>query len=295
MKLFFRPALLDAWRNYSSGDFAKDLGAGLTVGVIALPLALGFGIASGVTPAQGLWTAIVAGTLIAAFGGSRFQIGGPTGAFVPVLAGIVATHGYNGLALATMMAGLMLALMGVLRLGGLLKFIPFPVIAGFTTGIAIIIFTAQINDAFGLGLKMPEHVPQQLVALARHLTDIKWHAVTVCVLTLGVLYGLPRLTKAIPPSIVAVLVTTGLVAVCNWPVATIGSKFGGIPAGLPGWHWPEFSLQAMRDVTGAAFTIAVLGGIESLLSAAVADGLTDTRHDSNQELMARVWRTCCVH
>jgi sulfate permease, SulP family len=284
---FFRPALWDALGSYSRADFFKDTGAGLTVGVIALPLALGFGIASGVTPAQGLWTAIIAGALISALGGSRFQIGGPTGAFVPVLAGVVAAHGYGGLALATMMAGAMLVLMGALRLGGLLKFIPYPVIAGFTTGIAVIILTAQFNEALGLGLTMPEHVPQQLKALATHWSDLNWHASGVCVLTLIILYGLPHVTKAVPASIVAVVVTTLLVSLCAWPVATVGSKFGGIPAGLPGWHWPEFSLQGMRDVMGAAFTIAALGGIESLLSAAVADGMTDTRHNSNQELIGQ--------
>ena len=286
-ELFCRPALLDALHGYSRTDFFKDLGAGLTVGVIALPLALGFGIASGVTPAQGLWTAIIAGALISALGGSRFQIGGPTGAFVPVLAAVVVAHGYGGLALATMMAGAMLVLMGALRLGALLKFIPYPVIAGFTTGIAIIIFTAQLNEALGLGLKMPEHVPQQLSALAAHLAGTNWHAVGVCILTLAVLYGVPRLTKAVPASIVAVVLTTALVAALGWPVATVESKFGGIPAGWPGWHWPEFTLQAMRNVMGAAFTIAALGGIESLLSAAVADGLTDTRHNSNQELIGQ--------
>ena len=142
---FFRPAFLDAWRGYQRSDFPKDLGAGLTVGVIALPLAIGFGIASGVTPAQGLWTAIVAGFLISALGGSRFQIGGPTGAFVPVLASIVAAHGYGGLALATMMAGVMLIVLGALRLGAILRFIPYPVVAGFTSGIAVIILAAQLN------------------------------------------------------------------------------------------------------------------------------------------------------
>lgn len=286
-ELIFRPALLDALRNYSREDFFKDAGAGLTVGVIALPLALGFGIASGVTPGQGLWTAIIAGALISGLGGSRFQIGGPTGAFVPVLAGIVAAHGYGGLALATMMAGVMLVLMGILRLGGLLKFVPYPVIAGFTTGIAVIIFTAQINEALGLGLKMPEHVPQQVAALTAHLAHLKWHTLGVCVLTLGILYGLPRLTKAVPASIVAVIVTTVLVTWFALPVATVGSKFGGIPAGWPGWQWPMISLEGMRNLMGAAFTIAALGAIESLLSAAVADGMTDTRHDSNQELIGQ--------
>src|SRR6185295_3969132 len=168
---FFRPAFLVTWHGYTRADFARDLGAGLTVGVIALPLAIGFGIASGVTPGQGLWTAIVAGFLISALGGSRFQIGGPTGAFVPVLFAIVTRHGYDGLALATMMAGVMLLLMGALKLGRLLKFIPYPVVAGFTSGIAVIIFTGQLNEFLGLGLKMPEHVPQQVAALLAHASS----------------------------------------------------------------------------------------------------------------------------
>lgn len=284
---FFRPAFLEALRDYDRASFSRDLLAGLTVGVIALPLAIGFGIASGVSPAQGLWTAIVAGALISALGGSRFQIGGPTGAFVPVLASIVAAHGYGGLALATMMAGVMLLLMGALRLGGLLRFIPYPVVAGFTTGIAVIIFTAQLNEALGLGLKLPQHVPQQFAALGAHLVSTHWPTVGVTALALAVLYGLPRFTKIVPPSIVAVVVTTALAAWLGWPVATIGSKFGAIPSGLPGWHFPHFSLDAMRELMAPAFTIAALGGIESLLSAAVADGMTDSRHDSNQELMGQ--------
>lgn len=284
---FFRPVLWEALRNYQRADFLRDLGAGATVGIIALPLAIGFGIASGVTPGQGLWTAIVAGAVISVFGGSRFQIGGPTGAFVPVLAGIVAAHGYGGLALATMMAGVMLLLMGALRLGGLLKFIPYPVVAGFTSGIAVIIFAAQLNEGLGLGLKMPEHVPQQVALLASHLAQVNWHAVATVVLTLILFHGLPRITRAVPPSIVAVIATTLIATLGHWPVATIGSKFGGIPSGLPGWQFPDVSLEALRQLMGAAFTIAALGGIESLLSATVADGMTDTRHDSNQELVGQ--------
>ena len=284
---FFRPALWDALRTYTRADFFKDLGAGLTVGIIALPLAIGFGIASGVSPAQGLWTAIIAGALISALGGSRFQVGGPTGAFVPVLAGVVAAHGYAGLALATMMAGVMLLLMGALRLGALLKFVPYPVVAGFTTGIAVMIFTAQLNEGLGLGLKMPEHVPQQIAALAAHLGAADGHALALVALTFAILHGLPRLTKAVPPSIVAVVAATLLAWALGWPVATVGSKFGGIPAGLPGWHVPAISLEAMRVLMAPAFTIAALGGIESLLSATVADGMTDTRHDSNQELIGQ--------
>lgn len=219
--LQLRPALAESLRSYHRADFIEDLGAGVTVGVIALPLAIGFAIASGVTPQQGLWKAIIAGGLIFAFGGSRFQIGGPTGAFVPVLAAIVAAHGYAGLAVATMMAGLMLFLAGGFRLGGMIKFIPYPVIAGFTMGIAVIIFTGQINEALGLGLKMPGHLPQQVYALATHLSAINWYAVSVTALTLIILYGLPHLTKAIPPSIVAVVLTAALAAVFDWPVTTI--------------------------------------------------------------------------
>ncbi len=284
---FFNPASLNSWRDYTRADFGKDLGAGLTVGVIALPLAIGFGIASGVTPAQGLWTAIAAGFLISALGGSRFQIGGPTGAFVPVLASIVAAHGYGGLALATMMAGVMLIVLGALRLGTILRFIPYPVVAGFTSGIAVIILAAQLNAALGLGLKMPEHVPQQLAALVTHLHAVNWHALAITAFTLVILYGFPHLTRKVPASIVAVIATTLLVVWLGWPVETVGSKFGGIPAGLPGWHFPEISLDRIRELMAAAATIAALGGIESLLSAAVADGMTDTRHDSNQELLGQ--------
>lgn len=283
----FRPALWDALKGYGAEDLLKDLGSGVSVGIIALPLAIGFGIASGVTPSQGLWTAIVAGALISALGGSRFQIGGPTGAFVPVLAGIVAAHGYGGLALATMMAGVMLLLLGVLRLGTILRFIPYPVVAGFTSGIAIIILVAQLNEALGLGLKIPEHVPQQLAAVGGHVAGVNGYALGAAVLTFGIAQFWPGVTKKVPASIVAVVATTLVAYYLKWPVATIGSKFGGIPAGWPGWFVPTFSFDQIHDLIAPAATIAALGGIESLLSATVADGMTDSRHDSNQELMAQ--------
>ncbi len=283
----FSPAIGKGWRGYDRRDFFQDLGAGATVGLLALPLAIGFGIASGVTPAQGLWTAIIAGFLISVLGGSRFQIGGPTGAFVPVLAGVVAAYGYSGLALATMMAGALLILMGALRMGSLLRFVPYPVVAGFTSGIAVIIFIAQLNEALGLGLKMPSHIPQQVMALAAHLRDVSWQAVAVSLATLGILLGWPRLTRKVPAAIVAVVAASLLVGWTGWPVETIGTKFGGISAGLPGWHFPDFSLDRLRELIGVAATIAALGAIESLLSATVADGMTDTRHDSNQELVGQ--------
>jgi SulP family sulfate permease len=283
----FQPAIVSAFTGYRRADFFADLSAGLTVGIIALPLAIGFAIASGATPQQGLWTGIVAGIAVALLGGSRFQIAGPTGAFVPVLFSIVAAHGYGGLALAVMMAGVMLIIVGALKMGRLLKFFPYPVVAGFTSGIAVIIFCGQLNEFFGLGLKMPEHVPQQIGALASHLPELNRYAIATGLLSLGVIYAWPRVTKRIPASIVAVVVTALVAYFAHWPIATIGSKFGGIPSGLPAWHFPAVSLEAMRMLMGPAFTIAALGAIESLLSAMVADGLADTRHDPNQELIGQ--------
>ena len=283
----FVPAIVPALRGYRRADFLADLGAGVTVGLIALPLAIGFGIASGVTPQQGLWTGIIASLVVAVLGGSRFQVAGPTGAFVPVLFSVVAIHGYGGLALATMMAGVMLILLGAFRMGRLLKFFPYPVVAGFTSGIAIIIFCGQLNEFLGLGLKMPAHVPQQIAALASNLEHINWHAFAIGALALAVFYAWPFLTRRVPASIVAVVTATLVSYLADWPVATIDSQFGGIPAGLPGLQFPSISLEAMRDLMGPAFTIAALGAIESLLSAMVADGMTDTRHNPNQELMAQ--------
>ena len=249
----FAPAIVSALQNYRRRDFLADLGAGLTVGIIALPLAIGFGIASGVTPQQGLWTAIIASLVVALFGGSRFQVAGPTGAFVPVLFSIVAVHGYGGLALATMMAGVMLVLIGALRMGRLLKFFPYPVVAGFTSGIAVIIFCGQLNEFLGLGLKMPGHVPQQLGALAGNLRLLNWQALAVGALTLGVFYLWPLVTKRLPASIVAVVLATTAAYLAGWHVATIGTRFGGIPAGLPPFHFPVISLDAMRDLMVPAF------------------------------------------
>src|SRR6266404_8886946 len=172
----FRPKLWDTWQTYDRATFLADLAAGVTVGVVALPLAIGFGIASGVTPGQGLWTAIIAGFLISALGGSLVQVGGPTGAFVPILAGIVAAHGYGGLAVATVMAGIILVIMGVLRLGTLIKFIPYPVTSGFTSGIAVIIFVGQLKEFLGLTVKMPAHTPQQVATIVQNLSQTQWHA-----------------------------------------------------------------------------------------------------------------------
>src|SRR5450432_1878698 len=283
----FRPAILSAFTDYRRADFFGDLSAGITVGIIALPLAIGFAIASGVTPQQGLWTGIVGGLAVALLGGSRFQIAGPTGAFVPVLFSIVAHYGYGGLALAAMMAGVMLILVGALKMGRLLKFFPYPVIAGFTSGIAMIIFCGQLNEFLGLGLKMPEHVPQQLTTLGTHLASVNSHALATGGLALATIYLWPRITRRVPASIVAVTLTALVAHFGGWPVATIGSKFGGIASGWPGWQFPAISLDAMRHLMAPAFTIAALAAIESLLSAMVADGMAETRHDPNQELIGQ--------
>src|SRR5438552_860883 len=221
----FSPAIISALRGYRCGDFLADRGAGLTVGLIALPLAIGFGIASGVTPQQGLWTGIIASMVVALLGGSQFQVAGPTGAFVPVLFSVVAMYGYGGLALATMMAGVMLILLGTLRMGRLLKFFPYPVVAGFTSGIAVIIFCGQLNEFLGLDLKMPGHVPQQIVALASHLRSINWHAFAIGALTFGIFYGWPFVTRRVPASIVAVAVVTLVASFAGWPVATASGAY----------------------------------------------------------------------
>lgn len=283
----YRPAVRHAFAEYSRADGLRDINAGLTVGIIALPLAIGFAIASGAQPGQGLWTAIVAGLVVSLLGGSRFQIAGPTGAFVPILAGIVAAHGYEGLLVATLMAGVLLVAMGTFRLGALLRYVPYPVIAGFTTGIAVIIFAGQLPEFFGLNFDRPHHLPELVRETARHLGFTDWHVATTGVISFGIAFFWPKTFSRVPAAIVAVLAGSTLVWWLDWPVATIASRFGTFPSGFPGFHLPEISLQLLRDLAGPAFTIAALGAIESLLSATVADGMTDSRHDSNSELIGQ--------
>ena len=284
---FPKPKLFAYLQGYQRVDFLSDLGAGVTVGVVALPLAIGFGIASGVTPAQGLWTAIIAGFFISVFGGSKVQIGGPTGAFVPILAGVVARAGYDGLALATLMAGVLLILMGALKLGSLIKFIPYPVIAGFTSGIAVIIFVGQLKEFLGLPFKLPLHTLAQVTAIAWHLAQTHWPAVFLGGITLAVVLLWPRRWRVVPATIVAIIVPTALVAIFDIRVETIGSRFGGIPQGFPALHLPAISFAGIEALLPAAMTIAMLGAIESLLSAMVADGMIEAHHDSNQELIGQ--------
>ena len=283
----FRPKLFESLRGYDRATFLSDLAAGVTVGVVALPLAIGFAIASGVEPSRGLWTAIIAGFVISIMGGSLVQIGGPTGAFVPILFGIVAKYGYDGLVVATIMAGVMLVVMGALKLGSLIKFIPYPVTSGFTSGIAVIIFVGQLKEFLGLSVTMPAHTPEQVAAIAQNIVQTQWPALGLGLLALAILILWPKAWRRVPASIVAVVVTTILVVVFQINVPTIGSKFGGIPRGLPSISFPKLGFLQVQDLMIPALTITMLGAIESLLSAIVADGMIESRHDSNQELMGQ--------
>jgi sulfate permease, SulP family len=282
------PESVRCLRTYSRRDLGADLLAGLTVGLVALPLAMAFGIASGVTPQAGLYTAIVAGGLISALGGSRVQIGGPTGAFVVIVAGIVAKFGLAGLALVTMMAGALLVLMGLTGLGAAVKFIPRPVTIGFTNGIALLIASTQIKDFLGLktGEDPSAFLPRMTVLLA-HIGTIHWPTVSISFASLAIILLLPRVTRRIPGSILAMLGCTIFVALLGLPIATIGSKFGGIPAGFPRLSIPGFRFDQMLPLFPSALTVALLAAVESLLSAVVADSMSGTRHNSNVELVAQ--------
>ncbi len=283
------PKLLTVFREgYTKEQFIKDLSAGVIVGIVALPLAIAFAIASGVKPEQGLYTAIVAGFLISCFSGSRVQIGGPTGAFIVIVYGIVQQHGYAGLAVATLLAGLLLIVMGLARLGTVIKYIPYPVTVGFTAGIALIIAAGQLRDFLGLQMSsVPAAFIEKWVAYGAHLHTFNPYAVGVGLLTVMIVVYWPRLTHRVPGSLIALLVTTALVHLGNLPVETIGSRFGAVPNTLPKPAFPAISWEALPELFSPALTIALLAGIESLLSAVVADGMTGRRHRSNMELIAQ--------
>jgi SulP family sulfate permease len=282
------PASVLSLRNYSRQDFGADLIAGLTVALVAIPLAMAFGIASGVTPQAGLYTAIVAGGLISAFGGSRMQIGGPTGAFVVIVAGIVAKFGVSGLAMVTAMAGAMLVVMGLTGLGSAVKFIPRPVTIGFTNGIALLIASTQIKDFLGLrSSEPPSAFAPKMKFLAEHLGTIYWPTLVVSIAALSIVLLVPRMTKRIPGAILALLVCTIFVAFSGLSVDTIGTRFGGIPTGFPGLSIPRFRADLIVPLFPSALTVALLAAVESLLSAVVADSMSGTRHNSNVELVAQ--------
>ena len=282
------PKLLLSLRGYETRDFLADLIAGLTVGLVALPLAMAFAIASGVKPQAGIYTAVVAGFLISALGGSRVQIGGPTGAFVVIVAGIIAKFGVSGLLIVTVMAGAILVVMGLTGLGTAVKFIPRPVTIGFTNGIAILIASTQIKDFLGLQIgAVPSEFVARMRLLAQNISTMQWQTAALSTASLALIILVPRLTRRIPGSIVALLLATGCVAFFALPVATIGSAFGGIPTGLPKVSLPAFRPELIVLLIPSALTVALLAAVESLLSAVVADSMTGDRHNSNVELVAQ--------
>jgi sulfate permease, SulP family len=282
------PESVRCLRTYSRQDFSADLLAGVTVGLVALPLAMAFGIASGVTPQAGLYTAIVAGALISALGGSRMQIGGPTGAFVVIVAGIVAKFGTSGLALVTLMAAAILLFMGITGLGAAVKFIPRPVTIGFTNGIALLIASTQIKDFLGLKTAtVPSAFVPRMEVLVGHLNTVSWPALAVSVAALAIIILLPRATKRVPGSILAMAACTIIVALLGLPIETIGTKFGGIPTGLPSLSIPHLRAESILPLFPSALTVALLAAVESLLSAVVADSMAGTKHNSNVELVAQ--------
>jgi SulP family sulfate permease len=286
--ILFRPKLIDTLKGYNRQQFSRDLMAGLIVGIVALPLAIAFAIASGVSPEKGLVTAIIAGFIISAIGGSKVQIGGPTGAFIVIVYGIVQVHGVSGLIIATFMAGVMLIIMGLAKLGSVIKFIPHPLIIGFTSGIALIIFSSQLKDLLGLQMgNVPADFIDKWSAYIQHLSMINIQAVIIALVTIFIIVVWPKVTHKIPGSLIALLVTTAAVQAMHLPLETIGSKFGNIPSTLPNPVIPSLDISTIRELVQPAFTIALLCGIESLLSAVVADGMTSGNHRSNMELIAQ--------
>jgi SulP family sulfate permease len=281
------PKLVTSLQSYDRAQFSRDLTAGIIVGIVALPLAIAFAIASGVTPDRGLWTAIVAGFIISALGGSRVQIGGPTGAFVVIVYGIVQKHGIDGLTIATLMAGAMLVVFGLAKFGAAIKFIPYPVVTGFTSGIAVIILTSQVKDFLGLKMgAVPADFIEKLGAF-REASGVTPAAFGVAMLSLAIIVAWPKVSQKIPGPFVALIVGTIVVQMFDLPVETIGSRFGEISGAIPRPHLPSMSLEQVGSLVGPAFTIALLGAVESLLSAVVADGMIGGRHRSNMELVAQ--------
>ncbi len=286
----FRPKILQCLRDYSGQHFLSDLTAGITVGIVALPLAMAFAIASGTKPEAGIFTAIVAGFLISSLGGSRVQIGGPTGAFVVIVYRILADYGATNLAICTMMAGAMLMIMGFARLGSVIKFIPYPVTMGFTSGIAVLIGSTQIKDFLGLQVEsVPAEFLEKMRVLAQHLPTLQWQTASLAVASLLIIIYWRRTPWAqrIPGSVMALAFGTLAVLWFDWPVETIGTRFGDIPQALPAFQLPQLSDTKLTLLIQPAVTIALLAAIESLLSAVVADGMIDDRHDSDQELIGQ--------
>lgn len=273
---------------YNTSLFFKDLSAGVIVGIVALPLAIAFAIASGVKPEQGLYTAIIAGFLISFFSGSRVQIGGPTGAFIVLIYSIVQQYGYDGLVIATILAGIMLVIFGLAKLGTVIKFIPYPVTVGFTSGIAVIIFAGQIKDLLGLEMdKVPSEFVEKILAYSQSIHTVNLYSLVIALATILIIIYWPRLTHKIPGSLVAIILCTLIVNIFNIPVETIGSKFGEVPSSFQSPSFPNLNWQLITQMFSPALSIALLAGIESLLSAVVADGMTGRKHRSDMELVAQ--------
>jgi sulfate permease, SulP family len=296
VNMLARTFLSDAWlpksvlslRDYNASKFSRDLLAGITVGLVALPLAMAFSIASGLTPQAGIYCAIVTGFLISALGGSKTQIGGPTGAFVVVIAGIVAVHGIDGLFMCTVMAGLMLIIMGLTGMGSAVKFIPRPIVIGFTNGIAILIASTQVKDFFGLSLdKVPGVFWLRMKALAQSFHTLSIEATVLAAGTIAIILLCRAFSSRVPGPILALVAGTATVAIFKLPVATIGTRFGGIPSGLPHFDVPTFRPELIHGLLGPAVTVAMLGAIESLMSAVVSDRMSNDRHNPNVELVAQ--------
>ena len=290
--LDFRPQLFSTLKNYNKKTFMSDLMAGIIVGIVALPLAIAFGIASGVTPEKGIITAIVAGFIISLLGGSKVQIGGPTGAFIIIIYGIIQQYGFEGLTIATLMAGAFLILFGVLHLGTIIKFIPYPIVVGFTSGIAVTIFTTQIKDLFGLSIdKVPSDFVEKWWCYITNFNTIDWWCAAVGILSVAIIAITPKFSKKIPGSLVAIIVMTGAALLLKQfagvtTIETIGDRFS-VSNAIPEAHMPELTWETIKSLVAPALTIAVLGAIESLLSATVADGVIGDHHNSNTELIAQ--------
>lgn len=283
------PKLISIFREgYSKALFQGDLLGGLTVGIVALPLAIALAIASGVKPEQGLYTAIFAGFVIAVLGGTRTGISGPTGAFIVIVYGIVEKYGYDGLAVATLIAGVLLLIMGLARMGAFLKFVPYPVVVGFTSAIALIIFSSQVSDLLGLRIeKVPADFVEKWIEYGRHVGTINPYTLGVGAASLVTILVWNKFVKRVPGQLIAILAITFVVQYFSLPVETIATRFGGVPSGLPAPHIPSISFGLVQQMFMPAVTIAILAGLESLLSAVVADGMTGTRHRSNMELIAQ--------
>lgn len=289
LNILFRPRLFETLKGYSGKELSADVVAGITVGIVALPLAMAFAIASGVKPEAGIFTAVIAGFIISALGGTKVSIGGPTGAFIVILYGIGAKYGFDNLVICTVMAGALLITMGLTRMGNMIKYIPYPVTMGFTSGIAVLIFSTQIKDFLGLHLeKVPSEFIEKMTLLVKHANTFHAPTLGLAAASLGLILLWPKQwQKRVPGSIAALVLGTAAVALFSLPVETIGSRFGGIPQGLPRPHIPALSWDTIQHLFQPAMTIAVLAAIESLLCAVVADGMIDDRHDANQELVAQ--------